>query len=59
MENVYYPLAIRETAPSSSEARDAPEEAEAIGPEAAMAITVSDEPARESGIAGRRKQTKA
>ena len=58
MENVYYPPANRETAPSSFKARDAPEEAKAAGPEAAMDITVSDEPARESGLAGRWKQTK-
>ena len=48
MENVYYPPAIRETAPSSSKARDALEEAEATRPEAALAITTPDEPAKES-----------
>ena len=48
VENVYYLPAIRETAPSSSEARDVPEEAEAIGPEAALAITAPDESAREN-----------
>ena len=52
MENVYYPPAIRETAPSSSEAKDAPEEAEAEAeaakPEAILAITAPNEPAKES-----------
>ena len=48
MENVYYPSTIRETGPSSSEARDALEEAEAARPEAALAITAHDEPTRES-----------
>ena len=50
VENLYYPYAIRETAPSSSEAKDAPEEAEAAGPEATLAITAPDEPARESEL---------
>ena len=50
MENLYYLSAIRETAPSSSEAKDAPEEAEAAGPEATLAITAPDEPARESEL---------
>ena len=48
MDNVYYPPAIRETAPSSSEARDALKEAEATRPEAALAITALDEPSKES-----------
>ena len=48
MENVYYPPGIRETAPSSSEVRDAPEEAEAAGPGAVLAITAPKKPARES-----------
>ena len=52
VENVYYPPAIRETAPSSSEAKDAPEEAEANGIEANLAITAPDEPARESELSG-------
>ena len=52
MENVYYPPAIRETAPSSSEARGAPEEAEATRPEAALAINAPDEPARKSKPSG-------
>ena len=50
VENVYYPPAIWETAPSSSEAKDAPEEAEANGIEATLAITAPDEPARESEL---------
>ena len=48
MENVYYLPAIREVAPSSFEVRDAPEEAEAVGPGAVLAITTPEEPARES-----------
>ena len=52
VENVYYPPTIRETAPSSSEARDAPEETEAAGPEVALAITAPDEPAMESKPSG-------
>ena len=52
MENVFYPLAIREIAPSNSEARDVPEEVEAAGPEAALATTAPDEPARESELSG-------
>ena len=52
VENVYYPPAIRETAPSSSEAKDAPKEAEAARPEAALAIIAPDEPARESELSG-------
>ena len=52
VENVYYPPAIRETAPSSFEAKDALEEAEANGIEATLAITALDEPARESELSG-------
>ena len=52
MDNVYYPPAIRETTPSSSEAKDAPEEAEFAGPEVALAITALDEPTRESELSG-------
>ena len=48
VENVYYPPAIREAAPSSSEVRDALEEAEAAGPGVVLAITAPKEPARES-----------
>ena len=56
VENVYYPSAIRETTPSSSEAKDAFEEAEAVGLEPALAITVFDEPARESELSGAAKK---
>ena len=52
MENVYYPPTILETTPSSSEAKDAPEEAEVAGPEAALAMTAPDEPAKESEFSG-------
>ena len=45
---MYYPPAIREAAPSNSEVRDAPEEAEAAGPEAVLEITSLEEPAKES-----------
>ena len=48
MENVYYLPAIREAAPSSSEVRDAPEEAKAAGLGAVFPITVLEEPTRES-----------
>ena len=52
MENVYYPPTIREAAPSSSEVRDASEEAEAAGPGAVLAITVPEEPTKESEPSG-------
>ena len=52
MDNVYYPPAIRETALSSFEAKDALEEAESVGPEAALTITAPDEPARENELSG-------
>ena len=55
MENVYYPLAIREIAPASSEAEVAPEEVETTRPEAALAITAPDEPAKESELSGATK----
>ena len=45
---MYNPPAIREDAPSNSEARDAPEEIEVADPDAALAITSSNEPAKES-----------
>ena len=45
---MYYPPTIREDAPSSSEVKDTLEEVEAAGPEAALAITSSKEPAKES-----------
>ena len=50
VENVYYPPAIRETAPSSSEAKDALEDVETAGPKAALAITAPDEPVRKSEL---------
>ena len=49
---MYYPLAIREDDPSSSEVRDAPKEVEAAGPRAVLAITSPDEPAKESEPSG-------
>ncbi|XP_050241005.1 uncharacterized protein LOC126689882 [Quercus robur] len=50
VENVYYPPAIRENAPASSEAEVAPEEAETARPEATLAITTPNEPAKESEL---------
>ena len=52
MENVYYPPAIRETAPSSSEAGGIFKEAEAVGTMVAAATTALDEPAKESEPSG-------
>ena len=52
VKNVYYPLAIREAAPSSSEVRDAPVEAKAVGPGAVLAITIPEELAKESEPSG-------
>ena len=49
---MYYPLAIREDAPSNSEVRDALEEVETVGPGVALAITSSKEPAKESEPSG-------
>ena len=49
---MYYPLAIREDAPSNSEVRDAPEEVKVTGPDVALAITCSKEPAKESDPSG-------
>ena len=51
-KHVYYPSTIREDAPSSSEARDAPGGIEATGLNAALAITFSKEPAEGSGPSG-------
>ena len=48
VENVYYLPAIRETAPSSSEARDVPKEAKAVGLKVDVATTAPDELAKES-----------
>ena len=52
MENVYYLPAIRETAPSSFEAKDVPEEAEVVGLEVVMATTALDELAKENKPSG-------
>ena len=52
MENVYYPLTIREIAPSSSKAGGFFEEAEAAGTMVAAATTALDEPAKESEPSG-------
>ena len=55
VEHVYYPPAIKEDAPSSFEAKDAPEEVEAAGTGVVLAITSPEEPAKESepsGVAG-------
>ena len=52
MENVYYPPAIRKTALASSEAEVAPKEAKTAWPEATLAITAPDEPAKESELSG-------
>ena len=52
MENVYYPPAIREIAPASSEAESVPEEAETARLEAALAITAPNEPAEEGEFLG-------
>ena len=52
---MYYPSAIKEDVPSSSEARDAPEEVEVAGTGAVLARTSPEEPAKESeplGAAG-------
>ena len=54
-EHVYNPPAIREGAPSSSEVRDVPEEVEAVGLRAALAMTSSKEPAKESEPSGAAK----
>ena len=50
VENVYYPPAIRETAPASSEADVTPEEAKAARPKATLAITTHNEPAKEGEL---------
>ena len=49
---MYYPPAIKEDAPSSSEAWDSLKEIEAVGPDAALAITSSKGPAKESDSSG-------
>ena len=55
---MYYPLAIREGAPSNFEVRDALEEVETVGPGVALAITSSKEPAKESEPFGRPRRMK-
>ena len=50
MENVYYPSAIRETAPVSSEAKSAPEEVETARLESVLAITTPNEPVEEGEL---------
>ena len=50
MENVYYPPTIREIAPISSEAENAPEEAKTAQPEATLAITTPNELAEEGEL---------
>ena len=52
MESVYYPPAIREIALVSSEAESALEVAETARPEAALAITTTNEPAKEGELSG-------
>ena len=52
VENVYYPPAIKETTPSSSEVRGVPKGAKATRTVAAAATTAPDEPAKESKPSG-------
>ena len=52
VENVYYPPAIKETTPSSSEVRGVPKGAQATRTVAAAATTAPDEPAKESKPSG-------
>ncbi|XP_065637736.1 uncharacterized protein LOC136070972 [Quercus suber] len=56
VENVYYPPAIMESAPSSSETEVAPEEAKAAQLEAALAMTTPNKPTEE-GEFSRAKET--
>ena len=49
---MYYPLAIREDAPSSSEDRDTSEEVEVAGIGVVLAKTSPKEPAKESEPSG-------
>ena len=59
-ERVYYPLAIKEDAPPPpcSEVRDAPEEVEAAGPRATLAITSSEKLARKAILMRRLRRMK-
>ena len=59
VENVYYPPANREAAPSSFEVKDAPEEAEAVGPRVVLAITTPRSQPGKASLLGRRKRVKA
>ena len=59
VENVYYPPAIREAALSSSEVRDAPEETEAVGPGAVLAITTPRSQPGKASLLGWWKRVKA
>ena len=52
MEKVYYPSAIRETTPISSEAESAPKEAKTTWPEAVLAVTTPNKPAKEGELPG-------
>ena len=52
MENVYYPPAIKETAPTNSEAGGVPKEVEAAGTMVTAVSTAPDEPAKESEPSG-------
>ena len=49
---MYYPLAIKEDASSSSEAKDASGQTEVTGPDAALALTSSRKRAEESSPSG-------
>ena len=52
MEKVYYPPAIHETAPASSETVSAPEEAETTRPESALAVPTLNRPAEGGELPG-------
>ena len=49
---MYYPPAIRETAPVNSETVSAPKEAEAARPEATLAMSTTNEPAEGGELPG-------
>ena len=51
-EKVFYPSAIRETAPINSEIVSAPEKAEVARPKAALAVSAPNEPAKEGELLG-------
>ena len=52
VEKVYYPPAIREIAPASSETVSASEEAETARPESALAVSTLDEPVEGGELLG-------